>query len=111
MLAYKNSIALACLLAASPTEALTLNENEGCCNTCCDDKPDEPEPERDDEDPSDFCCFFYKHSYFKIEEPEDKLILCAMSTNFGLVPNAVGLPEYDDWVHFDNEMESYKCGK
>ena len=116
MLAFKNSIALVCLFAASLTEAITLGADDECCtptccaSTCCDDEPDEPGPERDDEDPSEFCCFFYKNSNFMIEDPDDKLILCAMSTNYGLVPNAVGLPEIGEYMHFDNEMESYKCG-
>ena len=127
MLAYKKTMALACLLAANLTRAITLYADECCTPTCCvstcceeegdsEEKPVEPEPEpvpedfTDNEDPSDFCCFFYKNANFWVEEPDEKLILCAMSTNYGLVPYAVGLPTHDEWMHFDNEMESYKCG-
>ena len=113
MLANRKTLELICLLAATLGNAIFLDAEECGCGGCCgcDDEDDNPPNNTDEEDPSLFCCFFYKNANFEVVEESDKLVLCAMSTNYGLVPNAVSLPNHDSWSEFDNEMESYKCGQ
>ena len=139
MLSQKTLFALAVagLFALTP-EAIQL-EDCGCgCGGCCDDHDEnndddddgdqgedddqgddenddvvpnnDDDEDRDDELPSDFCCWFYKEDNFQFAEDEDKFVLCAKENFFGdLLPHAKSLMD-NNANHFNDEMNSYKCG-